>query len=373
MAGILEFAGTMPTSRAVKSHQAGTSPALLEQPRILAVLSAPSQTGAYGTIGPDDWSSAELKQLTDAISVTGVEVNLHVLTSESSVLDAANRAGVVARQIRDEKSVTEEIKSFDPHFLHFFCHGFDTPSPHLKLYSPADTHTGKPRIRIDADMLTQHIGCTCLVVLNSCSGAPGRQGTQSMAQMLVSKRFPVVIGMKEPIEWHDATRFTFALYQHMLEALRSSGSDRIDLRLLASLEEPRRALLSRFDEPVPDAAEQHREWTLPVVYTRPSGLILPVMSADGEEPPYRQARREGEHLATRSVRNQLHLETPAEAVESLSRIADGLTEPATEKETFHVADHIGFFYDEPIEVAKEEPIEAAQEERQAPGRAQSAT
>jgi hypothetical protein len=325
--GFLELGGTTPTSRAMPDYQAGSSPALLDRPRILAVLSAPRPQvpGTY------DWSYTELRQLINAIGLAGVEVDLQVLSSESSVLQEAQQAGLRATKIIDAESIIYEIEAFDPHFLHFFCHGIDAPSPHLRLYKPADGHTKRPQIKIDADMLASHIGCTCLIVLNSCSGASSRRGTESMAQLLVSKRFPVVIGMREPIEWHDATGFTFAFYRHMLRTLRPPGT-RIDLRLLATLVAPRRELLSRFDEPPSAAAELHREWTLPVIYTRPGSVVVPVMAADLDKPPEQQAWREGRHLAINSVRKQLHPDTPSEADEILARLANELTVQEAEDE-----------------------------------------
>ncbi len=324
--GFLEFRGTMPTSRAVPCDRSGTAPAFLDRPRILAILSAPApgQTSPDGATGLGDWSHAEFKQLTEAAGAAGVDVDLRLMTSEQSVLDAAAGAEVMAEQIRDEDSIIEKIKSFDPHILHFFCHGFDQPSPHLKFYKPADIWTNDPQISIDADAITRHIGCTCLVVLNSCSGASAKDGTQSLAQTLVEKRFPAVIGMKEAVDWHDATRFTFGLYRHILRALRLHRGDQIDLRLLAALESPRRNLLSGLG-PVDEAAEQHRKWTLPILYTRPRGVFVPVMSDDRDEPPYQTAQREGEHLAIRSVTRNLHQDTPGQAVGGLTRFADQLT------------------------------------------------
>lgn len=317
--GFLELTGTTPINRAVKSHQSASSPSLLNEPRILAVLSAP-RPGEPQSSTTDDWSYTELQNVRRAISMSGVAVDLRVVSSESSVLEEAASGGLTAIQLIDEYTITREIAKFDPHFLHFFCHGFDLPSPHLALYKPADIFTGIPQIRIDSDLLARHIGNTCLIVLNSCSGASSCNGSESMAQLLVSKRFPAAIAMREAIEWHDATNFTHALYRHVLDNLGSSAADRIDLRVMAALDMPRRVLLDRFGGQAA-AAESHREWTLPIIYTRQRNVEIPVRAATPGDPS-EQARREGGDLVVNSLRTQLHLDTPPKAAESLTKLAD---------------------------------------------------
>ena len=324
--GFLELGGKTPTSRAVRTSQSGAAPAVLDRPRMLAVLSAPRPGGAQLPGLSDDWSYVELQQIMEAIEESGVTVDLRVLTSEPSVLKMAGERGLTAKKITDASAVVRMIADFEPHFLHFFCHGTDKPSPQLMLYQPADIHTGTPRLRIDADLLTRDVGYTCLIVLNSCSGAAAAEGTQSMAHELVSKRFPAVIGMREPVEWHDATKFTSALYRNMLPMLKSRASDRLDLRIMAALEWPRRAILDKFGA-APDAAERQREWTLPVIYTRPGSTQIPVMRAEVDEPPEQQAWREGQHLAVNSVRTHLHTETPAQVRDLLTGLAEELTPP----------------------------------------------
>jgi hypothetical protein len=324
--GFLELRGKTPTSRAVHTSQSSSAPAVLDRPRMLAVLSAPRPGGAQLPGPTDDWSYVELQQIMEAIKESGVTVDLRVLTSEPSVLKLATEQGLTAEKISDASAVVRTIANFGPHFLHFFCHGTDEPSPQLMLYKPADVHTGTPQLRIDADLLTRDVGYTCLIVLNSCSGAAAAEGTQSMAHELVSKRFPAVIGMREPVEWHDATKFTSALYRNMLHILKSRASDSLDLRIMAALEWPRRAILDKFGA-VPDAAERHREWTLPVIYTRPGSTQIPVMSAEVDEPPEQQAWWEGQHLAENSVGTHLHPDTPTWARDLLTGLADELTLP----------------------------------------------
>jgi hypothetical protein len=143
-----------------------------------------------------------------------------------------------------------------------------------------------------------------LVVLNSCESATavGPESTQSVALDLIYEGgIPAVIGMREPVRSDDATLFTEAFYDQLFPELASrvagAGGDGAPVEW-ARLVVDARTRLVRKHQGLLSAADSCKEWTLPVVYTRPGSFAVQA-DAPPAPPP---APPSGVHVAPRVLR-----------------------------------------------------------------------
>jgi hypothetical protein len=121
-----------------------------------------------------------------------------------------------------------------------------------------------------------------LVVLNCCesAAADGAEDVQSIAlRLVVDGAVPAVVGMREPVRSNDANLFTRAFYGRLLGELKTrttaatSDADPIDW---AQLVVQARTELARKHPGLifSQAAASTKEWTMPVVYMRPTPFTL---------------------------------------------------------------------------------------------------
>ncbi|WP_161958392.1 CHAT domain-containing protein [Ornithinimicrobium cavernae] len=258
----------------------------LEPPlRLAAVLSC------LGVPAADEWNA-----LRAACAAVDLPVELLVLASEEALVEEIRAAAVdrvtvefVPATVHD---LSVRLQEFNAHVLHLFCHGLSTEtSPHLQVAVRSDWLTGAASsLMVEARDIRGFNppveGLPWLVVLNSCETAAvtGQEEARSVALDLIYEfGVPAVVGMREPVRSDDATLFTRAFYDELLptvkQLLGAGGDQEVDwTRLVVSA----RARIADQYEPLAANRGTHKEWTLPVVYTRPTEFVLQVAARQTE-------------------------------------------------------------------------------------------
>ncbi|HST67733.1 MAG TPA: CHAT domain-containing protein, partial [Mycobacteriales bacterium] len=239
----------------------------------------------------------EWQALWDSIgAVPGLPVELLVLASEDELAGTIDTAvapagvSVTVEQVPDStEALQQRIRTFNPHVLHFFCHGSaGRRQPYLEVAVRSDwVTTTKQSLFLEAgqfrDLTERTSDRPWLLVLNCCESAAAgpRDNLQSLALMLVrDAALPAVVGMREPVSSTDASTFTRAFYTALLSEVdgRRTGAVAADepLNWARYAVRARTTLLDRLGLPRTEAAESTREWTLPVVYLRPEPFVVTV-------------------------------------------------------------------------------------------------
>jgi len=293
-----------PIGRIIDAPRPPTAPAELMLPvKVAAVLSA-----------LDVPAAAEWQALWDSITAAEITaagqlaVELLVLASEDGL--AGTIAGTVpppgvtvtVEPVPDSTDALQErITRFNPHVLHFFCHGSaGRRQPYLQVAVRSDwTSTTKHSLYLEAgqfrDLTARTSDLPWLLVLNCCETAAAgtRDNLQSLALMLVrDAALPAVVGMREPVSSADASRFTRAFYTELLAEVADRGAGAVPaeepLNWARYAVRARTSLLDKYQLPRGEAAERTREWTLPVVYLRPDPFVVRMPAApvpDAAAPP----------------------------------------------------------------------------------------
>ena len=251
--------------------------------RIAAVLSA------LGVPAAPEWES-----LRDSVAAAGLPVDLLVLASEDELAGAIAAtpppAGVtitVERVPATTEALQERIRAFDPHVLHFFCHGSaQGHAPYVQVAVSSDwVSDTKHSLYLETsqfrDLTERTSDRPWLLVLNCCETAASGRGEslQSLALRLVrDAALPAVVGMREPVSSTDASLFTGSFYAELLTevAERQAGAVPADepVNWARYAVRARTTLLDKHGLPRTTAAETTREWTLPVVYQRPDPFVV---------------------------------------------------------------------------------------------------
>jgi CHAT domain len=276
----------------------------------------------------DEW-----RALKKAIRAANLEVEVLAVVSEETLFEHIR--GEVAKgtspAVRvelvppDLEELQELVKDFRPHILHFFCHGSTEGGPNLSLAVKSDWIIGfaQDSLTVEAEQIRDFTARTdalpWLVVLNCCrSAAADEQANahadlQSIALKLVSEgALPAVVGMREPVFSDDANLFTRTFYQQLLRDLSTrlvgeiAADDPMDWpRLVVAA----RTSLARKHKglTLSKAAMSTMEWTLPVVYVRPTSFIIqpappPAAQVEPEPPPPPQPREPQEAPTLRAAR-----------------------------------------------------------------------
>ena len=253
--------------------------------KLMAVLSA------LGAREParQEWSGlyAAVRQARE----TDMPVKLHVLIGEGHLLEnvealARDDPQLTVEQVRDSATdVQRAIRMFNPHILHFFCHGAaDDGQPRLLLGTPQDFEQQRPAKQStvilqlgDLKHLLAPLG-VWLVVLNCCEGGMAVKEVYSLANSLVASGVPAALGMREEIQGMAANEFSRVFYQELLldlqeRLLPDDQAHEVDLDWTKILHTPRKALVEQYNR---DAAT-YGEWTLPVLYTLPPPFKVRVL------------------------------------------------------------------------------------------------
>lgn len=256
-----------------------------EPVRILAVLAA---KGVDNTL---EWSA--LRDGIDAVSER-MSVKALVLTSEREVVEAIEAATLPEVTVETVPAARfafgQRVKEFSPHYAHFFCHGIAERQA-LAVRSAADVWGGTSHHVLDRATLVELLGDHCwVVVLNACSLAVGVHAdpdgdydrdegggeTLGLAEDLVRREIPVVIGMRAPVRADHASRFARGFTARALDEIAKglAGGSAFRPDFGGCFAKACRDILSDDQQGVPDAGEARRAWTLPVCNLLAGGLTI---------------------------------------------------------------------------------------------------
>jgi hypothetical protein len=244
--------------------------------RILAVLAATGVT-------PNE----ELNALASARTFAAehnIETELRVFTSKPEhVQRHSSPLPIDIVPLTNVSDLGLQIRNYRPNLLHFFCHGSLNESPGLGLATVRSEEMGGANyaIHLDPVELVEIISPDCslwLVTLNCCSSAakPPRRH-DSFARSIVSRKVPLVVGMRTPVEVRHASIACRKLYEAIFAKLHSdvlaNGDPQAYVEWADSLFPVRNELLnsSRLRDGLvrAEAASKHPEWCIPVIYTLP--------------------------------------------------------------------------------------------------------
>jgi hypothetical protein len=185
------------------------------------------------------------------------------------------------RRPSDGKSLADLIREFAPHIVHAFCHGAADDPPYLELATTQDwvNRATQGSLQIDARQingLSNPNSPAWLAVLNCCEVGAAGPATHALARQLVNEGpYAAALAMREPVEQVDATALSASLYPGLLDALQAliaAGGDSVDIDW-AALTVPSRIRIceSRLGGSTFAAASSAlKQWTLPVLYQRPT-------------------------------------------------------------------------------------------------------
>jgi CHAT domain len=260
-----------------------TSTRYIAQPvRMVVVLSA---TGVDAT---GEWGS-----LAAAIGGTKLDVRVKVVVGQRDLFQAIKAdtpkwADVFP--LSGEPAIAKQLEDFDPHFVHFFCHGTARPDPLLELATPIAHAARTSDVQLGPAWFKGR-GRPLLGTLNCCVGASDGDGVRGLAAKLVAEaNYPAAIGMREPIEATDAHVFASNFYGTVfneLEAVFAGGQPR-PVEWAGPLCAARQALRTAHAGGLPPdpAAARHRRWTVPILCQAPGSLTIDPVAVDpghGEE------------------------------------------------------------------------------------------
>jgi CHAT domain len=253
--------------------------------KIMAIISA---------LGPTDreksWDQAEWTRLYESIrsrrSAT-FPIKLQVVVGQESLVEAVTKARAQDPELLEEVRTVPEsafelrnwISNFDPHLLHFFCHGSnDSAGPRLELARITDwdqkEHSRDRRssftLNLDEMLTIPGINDVWLVTLNCCEGSKALRDQWSLTAALVAQGVPAAVGMLESIEPKDSHHFCGYFYDAVLTKLERAFQRMRDgqgvevIEWTGTLCDSRNAL----NAPGRVAKNNQPAWTLPVIYVR---------------------------------------------------------------------------------------------------------
>lgn len=268
-------------------------------------------------------------------AAAALQVEVLVIVSEEALFDEIQPAAPANVRVEfvppDLTNLQQMVRAFRPHVLHFFCHGSAQTSPHLRIAVKSDWLLGgQSSITVEPREIRAFTEPTddrpWLVVLNCCesAAADGAEDVQSIAlRLVVDGAVPAVVGMREPVRSNDANLFTRAFYGRLLGELKTrttaatSDTEPIDW---AQLVVQARTELARKHPGLifSQAAASTKEWTMPVVYMRPTPFTMrlapagPPPGPPGAAPTPRALRLQIEAL--RGMLAQVPPDDPSQAL-----------------------------------------------------------
>jgi CHAT domain len=275
-----EFLGLtpeLPIVRVIEGRGHALAPVWDPPLRFLIVI------GAAGISGLAEWQTLRRILLSPS---RPFEVAIHLLVAEPELvaeLEAAPDPALSWSYLTlDELALRIEV--FRPHVLHVSGHGIaDDAGCFLELTSRIDwikLNSGaalRGSIILEAsdfrDWLRRHpaLWLTCL---SCCDSGRPTSSSRALAASLVAAGFPAVVGMRAPVEARDATLFAEAFYRELVERLgRAAAVTYLDFEIAAAVAAGRRAL-SKQRVAARGQAPGDCAWSLPVLYARPTPLLL---------------------------------------------------------------------------------------------------
>ena len=246
--------------------------------KILAVISAENYPGLA------EWDGI-YKAAQRSIQL-GRPVEIQVVTGDADLFKAVKAIAQADPAIRTPLAVPEDpgaldliIGTFQPHIVHFFCHGLIEQSPWLLIRTGAKDE----ELKVAVDSLAS-LQTVWLVVLNSCDSSVSTGEVPSMAYQIVAKMgVPFVLGTLAPIDVLDAYKFSEAFYERLLFKFAGTfttarSQDVMTIGWTEALHAARDAIDRKYDQ----TSTKNNQWTLPVLYERTETFYI-IKSA--EQPP----------------------------------------------------------------------------------------
>jgi hypothetical protein len=260
---------------------------------LLVVLSA------LGRQAIGEWNS--IKDAVETGWNLGLDIRLLVSASELDV------RGAIDRYIADDNhhvtrldppasagDVRGLIQDHKPQLVHLYAHGSLRDGARiLTLAKPTDWDDpekahGSLNIKLADVARAARDANTWLVVLNACKSAAaeqdqmgGEDDVRSFAGDLVAEGVPAAIGHRRAIESIDAHRFALPLYEGIFRILQQplSQPGRHELEWASVMFDAREKLLEAHGGD-PSTADN---WSVPVLYVRPTEFLIDVAADDQEK------------------------------------------------------------------------------------------
>jgi len=298
-----------PLARARSVANSVSEASFLPPLKLMVILGA-SGTDALTRIPSDDeWDS-----IYRGVERSNFNVQLHVMVCQEELkdkIDAEAQPWITTALLTDSGQLFEDIASFSPHVLHFFCHGVSTPVPALHVASTIDWELKQAgSIQLESGQLFDRAGLkgkTWLVTLNCCESAQqGGTGSRSIpfASSLVNAGVPAVVGMRERFEASLAHAFCGHFYNGLLNDLKerletAAAGGTKEVRWACGLYAARQSICEELAKELAGGAEERtfsaiaasaKEWTIPVLYSRLQDFSLRILpDVDGSHPVIRPA------------------------------------------------------------------------------------
>jgi hypothetical protein len=256
--------------------------------------------------GPNVPANDEWQSLYEALKESNLNVKLRVLVCDDELKAQIDQAAATDKWIEcafvpDQAGLFDQIASFSPQIIHFFCHGKASSPPFLQAGNRIDFKRNQAgTVTIEATQLRQRADpnqSVWLTTLDCCETAAqvndGTSRSRAFASSLVLEGVPAVIGMREPLDQAVATRFCKLFYSRLLAnlrqkftAARKSGKE-VEIEWTAPLFAARQELCQLVDSqrPFSVVARAAKDWTIPVLYTRPEPFVVTVAADPAETCP----------------------------------------------------------------------------------------
>jgi hypothetical protein len=232
-------------------------------------------------------AALEWRQIWQALSAAKFPIEVLVLVSEEELHEEITKLAdprITVEGLPTEiAKVQQRVSTFGPHVLHAFCHGSLDDGPHLELATAGDwlAHAPVRSVLLESHQineLSNPAEPAWLALLNCCElGSP--VGTvHSLARDLVNRGpFSAAIAMREPVQPEDAVNLSGGFYPGLLAAVQSvvdAAGEATEIDWASLMVEPRRRLCESHQDgsPFKAAAKSTKQWTLPVLYVRPTAF-----------------------------------------------------------------------------------------------------
>ncbi len=232
-------------------------------------------------------AAPEWRQIWQALSAAAFPIEVLVLVSEEELhqeIAAIGDPRITVEGLPTEiAKLQQRVSTFAPHVLHAFCHGSLEDGPHLQLATAADWVAGAPLRSVllephQINELSNPAEPTWLAMLNCCDVGSPVGTVHSLARDLVNRGpFSASIAMREPVVPEDAVNLSGGFYPGLVAAVQrvveaDGAVGEIDWASL--MVEPRRRLCESHQDgsPFKAAAKSTKQWTLPILYVRPTAF-----------------------------------------------------------------------------------------------------
>jgi hypothetical protein len=287
--GFLAFNRNWPIARVKSVRRSVKTERMFVPPLKLFALLAPT--------GPNVPAHDEWESLYTALARSGLNLKVKVLVCDDELKSRIDKIAEKENWIEcgfvpEQAELFGQIAAFEPHLIHFFCHGKASSPPFLQAGNRIDFKRNQPgSVTMEASQISQRADPNenvWLVTLDCCEtalqGSDSTSRSRPFASSLVIDGVPAVIGMREPLDQAVATRFCGLFYSSFLADFKNEiklarrQQRPAKLQWASALFAARQELCSLADKTkqVSVVAQAAKDWTIPVLYTRPETFTLTI-------------------------------------------------------------------------------------------------